>query len=115
MEQHSTEVGTVNSKMPIHVPDMCCCTMQALQMQQTSKHNSVSSQLNPAPVSGSTGHTAVTQIVTASSRKHLPLGQLTQVPAQQIYRFRHDVDLQQHPKVSCVVKVVVRICTVAQL
>lgn len=100
MLQHSI-VGTVNSTMPIPIPDRCFCVyVQAMQMQQTSKQDSLSGQLNPAPVSGSSGQTAVTQVVAASSRKHPPLGQLTQTPAQQIYRFRHDVELQQHPKVG---------------
>ena len=79
--------------------------MQAMQMQQTSKQDFVSSPLNPAPVSASSGQTAVTQVLNPSSRKHPALGQLTQTPAQQIYRFRHDMDLQQHPKVGCVVKI----------
>lgn len=75
-------------------------------MQHTSKQDFVSSPLNPAPVSASSGQTAVTQVLNPSSRKHPALGQLTQTPAQQIYRFRHDVDLQQHPKVGCVVNII---------
>lgn len=75
-------------------------TMQATQMQQAADQESASSQLNPAPVSASTGQTAITQVVTSNSRKHPPLGQLTQTPAQQVCRFRHDVELKKHPKVG---------------
>lgn len=71
-------------------------------MQQASNdQESVSDELNPAPVSASSGQTAVTQVMTSNS--HPPLGQLAQTPGQQIYRFRHDVDLQKHPKVGLIV------------
>lgn len=77
-------------------------TVQAIHMQQAADQENVSSLLNPAPVSATAGQTAVTQVVTSNSKKHSPLGQLTQMPAQQIFRFRHDVDLQKHPKVGFV-------------
>lgn len=54
-----------------------------------------SSKLNPPPVWASARQT---QVVPSSS-KHPELGQLTRVPAQQKCCFRHDVDLQKHPKV----------------
>lgn len=60
------------------------------------------SQLNPPPVWASTEGTAVTQVGPPTSRKHPELGQLSRVPAQQSCRFRHDVELQKHPKVSVV-------------
>ncbi|KAL3161955.1 hypothetical protein ABBQ38_009037 [Trebouxia sp. C0009 RCD-2024] len=56
------------------------------------------SQLNPPPVWASTEGTAVTQVGPPTSRKHPELGQLSRVPAQQSCRFRHDVELQKHPK-----------------
>ena len=73
--------------------------MQALQEQPPGQEN-LSSQLNPPPLSAINGHTQVTQVVPSTGRKHPQLGQLTQVPAQQNCRFRHDVDLQKHPKAS---------------
>lgn len=72
--------------------------MQA--MLQADNQENMSCQLNPPPVSATTGQTQVTQVVASTSRKHPELGQLTQTPAQQNYRFRHDVDLQNHPKVD---------------
>lgn len=86
--------------------------MQAVQTQLAADQESVSRQLNPDPVSASRAQTAVTQIVTSSSRKHPPLGQLTQTPAQQTYRFRHDVDLQKHPKVGVVVTIMSLVCSI---
>jgi len=67
------------------------------QRQQADEHERRDEALNPAPVSAQQGKTQVTQIVT--SKKHPQLGQLSQGPARQNCRFRHDISLDKHPKV----------------
>ncbi|DBA77051.1 TPA: hypothetical protein ACH3X1_009638 [Trebouxia sp. C0004] len=66
------------------------------QRQQAGECERCAEALNPAPVSAQQDKTQLTQIVT--SKKHPQPGQLSQSPAQQNYRFRHDISLDKHPK-----------------
>ena len=93
----------VQTRDQTHLMNGHVYTMQAIQTRPAADQDNVSSQMNPAPVPASSGQTAVTQVVTPNSQKRPPLGLLTQTPCQQSYRFRHDVDLQKHPKVGFLV------------
>ena len=94
--------GASSQKPAVFFLDMVCvCLLQAMQTQQMPDEENVSNQLNPTPLSAINGQSQVTQIVTSSTKKHPQLGQLTKAAAQQNCRFRHDVDLQKHPKVRC--------------